>query len=145
MMRALTWALLGATMTLPGCGVFRRGETAPGPYRIELAPPYYTRGTTVRVTVTNTSKADVEYNLCTRQLERRSGSTWIVAYEWPAAGGACTMELRTLRPGESTTTEVEIPAGVPVGAYRVVFTGLRSGGGASLPRDAIASPEFELR
>jgi hypothetical protein len=43
------------------------------------------------------------------------------------------------------TTLFDIPAGVPIGTYRVVFTGLRDKDGKSMAGDDAASQQFTVR
>jgi hypothetical protein len=127
------------------CSVLgRRGGSSPT-YTITTNREIYGRGNTGEAVIKNVSSRQLEYNLCPRRLERKGNRYWVVAFEWPAAGGACTTELRRLAKGDEVTTLFDIPAGVPIGTYRVVFTGLRGKDGKSMAGDDAASQQFTVR
>ncbi|HUP63991.1 MAG TPA: hypothetical protein VM557_01755 [Thermoanaerobaculia bacterium] len=67
----------------------------------------------VRLTLTNHSNDAVGYNLCTSSVVRRSGNSWI---EVPTRL-ICTMEFRTLRPGQTDSFPYPVPEGLPSGEY----------------------------
>lgn len=68
------------------------------------------------LTLHNQSTEPMGYNLCTSVLEQRRGSSWS-----PAGPSAiCTMELRTLAPGETATFEKTLPQDFDPGAYRYI-------------------------
>lgn len=75
-----------------------------------------TSSTTVLLTLRNDSARAVGYNLCATMMERRSGSDWTVV----PSDIACTLELRTIGPGGSTTFTRRVPATLPAGEYRFV-------------------------
>jgi hypothetical protein len=127
------------------CSVLgRRGGSSPT-YTITTNREIYGRGNTGEAVIKNVSSRQLEYNLCPRRLERKGNRYWVVAFEWPTAGGACTTELRRLAKGDEVTTLFDIPAGVPIGTYRVVFTGLRGKDGKSMAGDDAASQQFTVR
>jgi hypothetical protein len=143
--RSLAFVTLLGAVSLSGCfGFLGGGGTSPD-YRITANRNTYQRGNTGEVTVKNVSDKTVEYNLCQRRLERQENKYWIVAYQWPTSGGACTTEIRRLGKGESVNTLFDIPTGVPTGRYRVIFTGLRDADGKMLSSDAAATQVFDVR
>lgn len=142
---ATVGALAFGAVTLGGCsGLLGRGGSS-SDYQITTNRQDYTRGSTGEATIRNVSDETVEYNLCQRRLERRVDNSWVVAFEWPTAGGACTSEARSLAKGASVNTFFELPTGVPAGTYRVVFTGLRGNGGKAVPQDRASTPSFQVR
>ena len=122
----------------------RGGSSAPN-YQITTNREIYSRGNTGEAVIRNTSSRQLEYNLCPRRLERQANKYWVVAFEWPTAGGACTTELRRLAKDDEVTTLFEIPTGVPIGTYRLVFTGLRGKDGRSIAGEAAATKSFTVR
>lgn len=64
----------------------------------------------------NGSADRVGYNLCVSTLERRSGERWEQVVPPPI----CTMDLRTLAPGERATFPRKIDESLPPGDYRFV-------------------------
>lgn len=141
------WLILAVILatSMTACSAFgRRGGSSPT-YSITTNRDIYSRGNTGEATIRNISSRQLEYNLCPRRLERKGNRYWVVAFEWPTAGGACTTELRRLPKGEEVSTLFDIPAGVPTGTYRIVFTGLRGKDGRSLAGDDAASKQFTVR
>lgn len=68
----------------------------------------------VRLTLRNGTASPVGYNLCSSVLEHETGTTWSQV----RTGEVCTMELRTLAPGDSATFDKRLPADLPAGDYR---------------------------
>ncbi len=142
--RAAILAITTFALTLSGCGgLLGRGGSS-SDYQITTNKRDYARGNTGEATIRNASDKTLEYNLCQRRLERKVGNSWVVAFEWPAAGGACTTETRSLGKGASVNTFFEIPTGMPAGTYRVVFTGLLSEDGKPVSPDRAATQPFEV-
>ena len=71
-------------------------------------------GNTVRLTLTNSSDAQLGYNLCSSLLERREGGAWREV----RTDEVCTMELRMLAPGASATFDKTWPATAGSGEFR---------------------------
>jgi hypothetical protein len=142
---SLSFVTLLGVMSLGGCFGFLGGGGSSPDYQITANSNTYQRGNTGEVTLKNVSDETLEYNLCQRRLERQENKYWIVAFQWPTAGGACTTELRRLSKGESVNTLFEIPTGVPTGRYRVVFTALRGADGKILSSDPAATQVFDVR
>jgi len=132
---------------LTGCHMINRpgGNRTTPVYRITTNRDIYSRGNTGEVTIRNISSRQLEYNLCQRRLERQANKYWVVAYEWPTAGGACTTESRRLAKDDYVTTLFEIPTGVPIGTYRLVFTNLRGKDGRPVSSDDAATQSFSVR
>src|SRR5687767_13282919 len=123
-MHTALYAVVAGTITLGGCGgLLGRGGTS-SDYQITTNREDYNRGSTGEATIRNTSDKTLQYSLCQRRLERKMGNSWVVAFEWPTAGGACTAEVRSLAEGASVNALFDVPTGLPAGTYRVVFTGL---------------------
>lgn len=122
-----------------------KGASSSPMYQITTNREIYSRGNTGEVIIRNTSSRQLEYNLCPRRLERQANKYWVVAFEWPTAGGACTTELRRLAKGEEVTTLFDIPGGAPIGTYRLVFTGLRGKDGRNIAGDDAATKSFTVR
>lgn len=145
-----SFSMAGAVVILAaatGCGQLMNigGGGSSRDYDISTNRDTYDRGNTGEATVRNASDQTLEYNLCQRRLERQVNRSWIVSFEWPTAGGACTTELRRLNRGQSVDTFFDIPTGVPTGTYRIVFTGLMGEDGRPLPADRAATPSFTVR
>ena len=87
--------------------------------------PTYAAGSVAIITVRNVTEGPVGYNFCERLIERAGLGGWDVVERLPANGGACTMELRTLQPGEAATVQVQLPADLPAGTYRVELPGIQ--------------------
>ncbi len=143
-MRTTLVALAGAVV-LSGCGGFLRRGGNSNDYQLTTNRTSYARGNTGEITVRNIASKSVEYNLCQRRLERQANKYWVVAFEWPVAGGACTTIARTLNKGESVRTLFDIPTGVPSGTYRLVFTGLLDTDGKIVAQDQAATKSFAVR
>jgi hypothetical protein len=105
---------------LPGCGDDASVEAA-----LTLDRATYVAGATGTVRLANEGPLDLFYNLCPRRLERRAGSAWTVATEFPD-NQPCPAVLERLPPGASTTDAIQFPDPLPSGEYRWVFTGLYS-------------------
>ncbi|HWV56512.1 MAG TPA: hypothetical protein VNZ57_03490 [Longimicrobiales bacterium] len=95
-------------------------------------------GDSVTLVLRNGSDGTVGYNLCTSSLFRQSGSDWVPVPE----DRICTMELRSLAPGEQATYTLRLPPGLEPGTYRyqTPIDGPESGesGQASAPPFAIS-------
>lgn len=137
---------VSASVFATGCSVLNRiGGSGSRHYHITTNREIYSRGNTGEATIRNVSGQTLEYNLCQRRLERQVNKYWVVAFEWPTAGGACTTEARRLPDDESVSTLFDIPTGVPIGRYRVVFTNLHGPDGKSLAGEDAATPSFDVR
>ena len=137
---------VAAVMSLSACSfIGGRGGSSSPMYQITANREIYSRGNTGEVIIRNTSSRQLEYNLCPRRLERQANKYWVVAFEWPTAGGACTTEMRRLAKGDEVTTLFDIPTGVPTGTYRLVFTGLRGKDGRSIAGGDAATKPFTVR
>jgi hypothetical protein len=145
MMKKILPAVL-IVAAISGCSVINRGSSGSSPaYQITTNRDIYSRGNTGEATIKNVSSRQLEYNLCQRKLERQVNKYWIVAFEWPTAGGACTTETRRLAKGESVSALFEIPTGVPIGTYRLVFNNLRGKDGKAVSPDDASTRSFEVR
>jgi hypothetical protein len=114
-------------------------------YSISLNQDIYRRGSTGEATIRNVSGENLQYDFCERRLERQENKYWIVAYEWPTAGGRCTTSSRTIAKGDTESTLFEIPVGVPSGSYRLVFRGLLDKKGRPVSPEQSSSKTFQVR
>lgn len=132
-------------LSTSACSLFARHGGSSPTYLITANRAIYSRGNTGEATIRNISSAALEYNLCPRRLERQANKYWVVAFEWPTAGGACTTEVHRIDKGDEVTALFDIPTGVPIGNYRLVFTGLRGKDGRSVAGGDAATPPFTVR
>lgn len=131
---------------ISGCSIINRGSSGSSPsYQVTTNREIYSRGNTGEATIKNVSSRQLDYNLCQRRLERQVNKYWVVAFEWPTAGGACTTEMKHLAKGESVSALFDIPTGVPIGTYRLVFTNLRGKDGKPASPDDASTRSFEVR
>jgi hypothetical protein len=86
------------------------GEPAGG-VELSASPKETKTKSSVTLTLRNGSAHDVGYNLCTSALETAAGR------EVPTSR-VCTMELRTLEPGSTTTSSYQLPVNMLEGSYR---------------------------
>lgn len=100
--------ILGVLACAPGTG------SGDGPITLTATPTDLPSGDSVTVTLTTTLEGGVGYNLCTSTLERESGADWTAV----PSDRVCTMELRTLQPGEEATFTFVLPIGLEPGQYR---------------------------
>ena len=136
---------LGKIVTLMAAGgalLLGCGDEALVDPAVTLDRAAYAPGATGTVRLANEGPLDLFYNLCPRRLERRAGSAWTVATEFPE-NQACPAVLERLTPGASTTDAIQFPAPLPSGEYRWVFTGLYSELAASGAFEA-ASPSVDV-
>ena len=140
-----TLVALSILVSTSACSLFARHGGSSPTYNITTNREIYSRGNTGEATIRNVSSRTLEYNLCPRRLEREANKYWVVAFEWPTAGGACTTEMRRLAKDDEVTTLFDIPTGVPIGMYRLVFTGLRDKDGKSVAGADAATKSFTVR
>lgn len=91
----------------------------------------------IRLALDNGSSAPIGYNLCTSELQRRSGTEWTAV----PTDEVCTMELRTLDPGHDATFEKRLPSGLAAGDYRYM-TRIESPVGGTMV--SVATEPFQL-
>jgi hypothetical protein len=107
-------ALLAMTL-LCSCGPSIQSGAGEG-VALRVEPGGVSTGDSVTLVLANGTTEAVGYNLCTSGLERQVDDVW----QPVASDRACTMELRTLGPGEETRYPIEIADGVVAGVYRFV-------------------------
>lgn len=107
-----TIAFLTAVL-LCACGpsLQSEGQAADPILRVEPGTP--SAGDTVTLVLDNRSPHSVGYNLCTSVLERSSGA----GRQAVPSDRVCTMELRTLEPGQRARYSMEVPEGLAPGEY----------------------------
>ena len=104
---------LAAALLLGAC-TYQNGDLPPQPSEaisLAVTPPAASAGSAMTLTLSNGSQQAIGYNLCTSQLQTAPGST-------VRTDRVCTLELRTLDPGRTTTYSYELPTGLPAGEYR---------------------------
>lgn len=113
-MKARSAASLFATALLVAC--FPSVQLGGGPpgVTLDVEPPEAPTAPSVALVLTNGSAGAIGYNLCTSGLERRAGEDW----QPVPSDRVCTLELRTLPPGERARYTVELPPGLAPGEYR---------------------------
>ncbi len=115
--------LLTALTVLVGCASGQWGTTVDG-IRLQAQVDPANAGN-VELTLENGSSQAISYNLCTSALERSTNGGWTAVPE----DRVCTMELRSLAPGETATFTATLPAGAPSGEYRYSANVEREAGG----------------
>jgi hypothetical protein len=104
-----------------GCAPADPGSGPQGPAELRVSPGEVSPGDEVMITLLNRSERELGYNLCVAVLDRREGEgdeagEWV---EWPdPPAEICTMELRVLDPGNTSSFRHTIPGGVTPGEYR---------------------------
>lgn len=78
---------------------------------LSASPESVRAGGTVTLRLANGSRQPVGYNLCTSALQTASGAA-------VQSDRICTMELRTVAPGQSATYAYELPSSLAPGSYR---------------------------
>lgn len=87
-----------------------------GDVRLSVEPEAPSAGDSITLELSNASDEAVGYNLCTSSLERLSGGEWRAV----PSDRVCTMELRTLPPGERARYALILPPDLSPGEYRYV-------------------------
>jgi hypothetical protein len=129
-------AVLAMTL-LCSCGPSIQSGAGEG-VALRVEPGEVSAGDSVTLVLANGTAGAVGYNLCTSGLERQVDDVWQPA----ASDRVCTMELRTLGPGEETRYPIEIADGVVAGVYRLVTSIEKTDrGGLS----SIGSGPFQIR
>jgi hypothetical protein len=112
--------------------------------RITTDRAEYQAGTSGTATVTNVSDLPVLYNLCEREIQRRTPAGWVAVSRKPGDEGfVCVGVLLTLQPGASTGAGFVLRADLPAGSYRVRFPGLLAPEGDA-SASAQATPPFRV-
>lgn len=97
------------------CGLVTDESKASPGIKLVVSPTALTVTDTLHLSLSNASTAPAGYNLCLVSLDRRDADRWATV-PW---GRACTLELRTLRPGQTARSVVVLPGSVGPGTYRV--------------------------
>lgn len=123
------------------------GDTAPvertGPdgeregVSLRVEPATVSAGDPVALVLFNGSSDAIGYNLCVSEMELLSEEGWRTV----PSDRVCTMELRTLPPGEEARFETSLPSGLGSGEYRY---GTRVENLATGDRDRVRSDAFRV-
>jgi hypothetical protein len=106
--------ILLALLVTSGCTGLR-SEADPGiQLRVEATPA--APGDSLVLLLDNASDEPIGYNLCTSNLERQVGVSW----QPVASDRICTLELRTLDPGQDARFAFMLEENVSPGEYRAV-------------------------
>jgi hypothetical protein len=106
--------LLLALLVTGGCTGFR-SEIDPG-IQLLVEPTPAAPGDSVVLVMDNASGEPIGYNLCTSTLERRVGESW----QPVPSDRICTLELRTLDPGQEARFAFMLEEDISAGEYRAV-------------------------
>lgn len=106
--------LFATLIVLLGCNPSMGSEGVIGGITLDVEPWTAAPGETMVLTLRNGFPERVGYNLCTSALERERAGGW----EAVPSDRACTMELRTLGPGEQATYQLELDDDLDAGEYR---------------------------
>lgn len=138
-MRHLTRTILAALVPalLVACASAGSRSAPPG-VTLSITPERPTPGSSATLTLRNDSEDLLGYDLCTSGLFRRTGED---AWEPVPEDRFCTMELRTLPPGEQATFPIELPTGLVTGTYRYQTTVELMDRGT---REAVATAPFTV-
>jgi hypothetical protein len=101
---------------LSGCASPDSAARPAGVAELGVTPAAAGPGDEVMLTLENRSEGELGYNLCPAVLERRENGEWEERPESPAE--VCTMELRMLGPGNTSSFRHTLPTGLPAGTYR---------------------------
>lgn len=115
--------LLTALTLLVGCASGQWGTAVDG-IRLQAQVDPADAGNVV-LTLENGSTQAISYNLCTSALERNTNGSWTAVPE----DRVCTMELRSLTPGNTATFTATLPPGAQAGEYRYSTNVERDAGG----------------
>lgn len=124
---ALLWA----------CGPSGSEEDSGGDVGLAVEPEVAQPGDSAVLLLRNGSGEAIGYNLCTSRLERRDEGDWVRL----PPDRVCTMELRTLPPGEVARYPLELPADLAPGSYRYLAMIARL---EARSRDTVVTERFEV-
>ena len=119
----------------PSDGQQTSGSTSDVALRAE--PATIASGGSMTLTLDNESGGTIGYNLCASGLEQRSGGGWQPLPE----NRVCTVELRTLEPGDEVSEQLRLPEMLTSGDYRYTTTIERL---ERRGRERIASSQFRI-
>lgn len=131
--------IVAAIISLAACGRSPTEQTVP---YVTITPDQsvYTAGSVATITVRNVTDGTVGYNLCEQLLERRMPGTWTVVEHSPSGDAACTDNLLSLPADEAVTVQVQLPAELPEGTYRVEFPGIAGSLDGTSPINRASDP-----
>lgn len=112
-------------------------EVTPPGVAFEVRPASPTPGQRVTLVLRNSGAGTLGYNLCTSALTRQAAATW----DPVPSDRVCTMELRSLEPGNEDTFDLELPLDLQPGTYRFETRVERFDEGES---DELATEPFTL-
>lgn len=104
------------TLVLWGACTPMSSESPPADLVLRVAPATVEPGDSVTLVLVNESSGAIGYNLCTSALQRQSGGEW----QRVASERVCTLELRTLEPGNEDDYTLTLPEDLAAGEYRFI-------------------------
>lgn len=113
----------------------RQAQEPSGEVTLSAAPASTAEGAIVTLTLSNGSKEQVGYNLCTSNLETSGGRR-------VPTSRICTMELRTLESGRRADHRYQLPVNMVDGSYRFATRVQWMNSGR---RSIVRSNSFEVR
>lgn len=119
------------------CGPSGSADDGSGGARLTVEPEVAQPGDSVVLLLRNASGEAIGYNLCTSRLERRDDSDWLRL----PPDRVCTMELRTLPPGEVARYPLELPSDLAPGSYRYLAMIAKL---EARSRDTVVTERFEV-
>lgn len=108
-MRGALWL----AAALAACGTARQ-VTGTEVATLTVVPVVVPAGDSVTIALATTAGDGVRYNLCTATLEHRANRDWVPV----PSDRVCTLELRTLLPGDRARFTMHLPAMLEGGEYR---------------------------
>ena len=118
------------------------GQEQNRPVTLRLDRAEYGQGEQPRLTLINTGGWTYAYNPCTRVIEVNTDGAWTAAETGPRI---CTMEAWMLRPGDSVTAPIELPATLPAGQFRLRLAMTTEGVPPGEGHLLLVSPPFTVR
>lgn len=102
----------------------------------------YAPGATVNLTIVNGSDVALGYNACQRIVERREGTAWTAVAE---EGRMCTMQIKLVAAGATTTDTTDLPADLANGEYRLALVMTTDEAGGTTRRVRATSAGFQVQ
>lgn len=128
--------VLLAMVLAGGCGPSLPQGAGEG-VSLRVDPAAVPAGRSVTLILANATAGAVGYNLCSSGLERQTDAEWRAV----STDRVCTMELRTLAPGEEARYPVDLESSLGAGSYRFVTNVEKMEGGGT---EVVQSTTFEI-
>lgn len=128
--------LTAATVLLCACSSSMQTGDPASDVDLSVTPESATPGDSMTLTLHNGTAEQVGYNLCASSLQRQTAGGWTPV----PSDVVCTMELRTLEPGQDASYRTALPDGLEEGRYRFSTTieAMETGGGYGILSNSFA-------